>query len=76
MSVASDDALPHTATLKDGSKVLIRRAGPEDFKMLFRMFSVLSNDTMFRRFLRSKRTSLEKMRKRCFDWTTQTSHHW
>ena len=55
MSVASDDAHPHTVTLKDGSKVLIRRAGPEDFKMFFRMFSVLSDDTMFRRFLRSQK---------------------
>lgn len=55
MSVGSDDALPHTVTLKDGSKVLIRRAGPEDFKMFFRMFSVLSDDTMFRRFLRSQK---------------------
>jgi len=55
LSVGSDDAFPHTVTLKDGSKVLIRRAGPEDFKMLFRMFSVLSDDTMFRRFLRSQK---------------------
>ena len=55
MSAKSNDRLPHTVALKDGSKVLIRRAGPEDFKMLFRMFSALSDDTMFRRFLRSQK---------------------
>jgi len=55
LRVASDDAFPHTVTLKDGSKVLIRRAGPEDFQMLFSMFTSLSDDTMFSRFLRSQK---------------------
>jgi len=60
---ASNDTLPHTITPKDGSTVLIRRADPEDFQMLFSMFGSLSADTMFRRFLRSqKRLSQEDVR--------------
>jgi len=60
---ASNGTFPHTVTLKDGSRVLIRRAEPEDFQMLFSMFSSLSADTMFRRFLRSqKRLSQEDVR--------------
>jgi len=55
LRLAPDGAFPHAVTLKDGSKVLIRRAGPEDFQMLFSMFSSLSDDTMFRRFLRSQK---------------------
>jgi acetyltransferase len=47
--------LPHKVTLKNESEVLIRRAGPEDFRIPFVMFSSLSDDTMFRRFLRSQR---------------------
>jgi len=39
-------------TLKNGSEVLIRRAEPEDSRMLFSMFSSVSDDTMFRRFHR------------------------
>ena len=31
---ASNGTFPHTATLKDDSMVLIRRAEPEDFQML------------------------------------------
>jgi len=52
-------ASPHTVTLKNGSKVLIRRGEPEDFRMLFSMFSSLSEDTMFRRFLRSQKAFSE-----------------
>jgi acetyltransferase len=51
--------LPDTVTLKNGAQVLIRRAEPEDFRMLFSMFSSLSDDTMFRRFLRSQKTLTE-----------------
>jgi len=51
--------LPHTMTLKNGSQVLIRRAEHEDFRILFSMFSSLSDDTMFRRFLRSQKTLTE-----------------
>lgn len=54
MRVASDDASPHTVTLKDDSKVLIRSAGPEDFQMLFSMFTSLSDETIFSRFQRSQ----------------------
>jgi len=50
---------PHIVTLKNGSEVLIRRAESEDFRMLFSMFSSLSDDTMFRRFLRSQKTLTE-----------------
>ena len=55
MAAASGDGFPHTVTLKDGSQVLIRRAGPEDFQTLFGMFRSLSDDAMFRRFLRSQK---------------------
>lgn len=55
MRVEANDAFPHMARLKDGSMVLIRRASPEDFQTLFSMFTSLSDDTMFRRFLRSHR---------------------
>jgi len=51
--------LPHKITLKNGLEVLIRRAGPEDFQILFSMFSSLSDDTMFRRFLRSQKALTE-----------------
>ena len=54
MRVVSDDAFPHTVTLKDDSKVLIRRAGPEDFQMLCSMFTSLADETMFSR-LRSQK---------------------
>lgn len=54
LRVASEDAFPHSVTLKDGLRVLIRRAEPEDFRMLFSMFNSLSTDTMFGRFLRSQ----------------------
>jgi acetyltransferase len=56
---STSGALTHMATLKNGSEVLIRRAGPEDFRMLFSMFSSLSDDTMFRRFLRSQKALTE-----------------
>lgn len=49
------DHLPHTITLKNGTTVLIRRAEPEDLQMIFHLFRSLSDDTMFRRFLRSQR---------------------
>ena len=63
MGPAPNGTFPHMVTLKDGSRVLIRRAKPEDFQMLFLMFSSLSADTMFRRFLRSqKRLSQEDVR--------------
>lgn len=57
----SNGAFPHTVTLKNGSQVLIRRAEPEDSRMLFSMFCSLSDDTMFRRFrfLRSQRALTE-----------------
>ena len=51
-------ALPHPVKLKDGTMVLIRKAGPEDFPMLYLMFSSLSVETMFRRF-RMSNTGLE-----------------
>jgi acetyltransferase len=51
--------LPHKVTLRNGLEVLIRRAGPEDFRVLFSMFSSLSDDTMFRRFLRSQKALTE-----------------
>jgi len=55
----SNGAFPHTVTLKNGSKILIRRAEPEDFRMLFSMFSSLSEDTMFWRFLRTQKALTE-----------------
>jgi acetyltransferase len=51
--------LPHKVALKNGSEVLIRKAGPEDFRILFSMFRSLSDDTMFRRFLRSQKELTE-----------------
>ena len=59
MRPSTSGALPHMVTLKNGSEVLIRRAGPEDFRMVFSMFSSLSDDTMFRRFLRSQKALTE-----------------
>jgi len=59
LRTGSEDAFPHLATLKDSSRVVIRRAGPEDFRILFSMFSALSADTMFRRFLRSQKKLTE-----------------
>ena len=59
MRPVSNGAFPHTVTLKNGSQVLIRRAEPEDSRMLFSMFCSLSDDTMFRRFLRSQRALTE-----------------
>jgi RimJ/RimL family protein N-acetyltransferase len=56
---SSSGELPHKVTLKNRSEVLIRRAGPEDFRILFAMFSSLSDDTMFRRFLRSQKELTE-----------------
>lgn len=56
---STSGALTHMVILKNGSEVLIRRAGPEDFRMLFSMFSSLSDDTMFRRFLRSQKALTE-----------------
>jgi len=56
---STSGTLPHTVILKNGSEVLIRRAGPEDFATLFSMFSSLSDDTMFRRFLRSQKALTE-----------------
>jgi RimJ/RimL family protein N-acetyltransferase len=56
---SSSGELPHKVTLKNGSEVLIRRARPEDFRILFAMFSSLSDDTMFRRFLRSQKELTE-----------------
>ena len=44
-------ALPHFAQLKDGSEVLIRKAGPEDSRMLYLMFKSLSVESASRRFL-------------------------
>jgi hypothetical protein len=55
----SSGTLLHTVTLKNGSQVLIRRAEPEDFRILFPIFKSLSDDTMFRRFLRSQETLTE-----------------
>jgi acetyltransferase len=55
----SSGAFPHAVTLKNESQVLIRRTEPEDFRMLFSMFSSLSDDTMFRRFLRSQKALTE-----------------
>ena len=59
MHPLTSGALPHTVTLKNGSEVLIRKAGPEDFRILFSMFNSLSDDTMFRRFLRSQKVLAE-----------------
>jgi acetyltransferase len=56
---STSGALPHMVTLKNGSEVLIRRAEPEDSRMLFSMFSSVSDDTMFRRFLRSQKALTE-----------------
>jgi acetyltransferase len=56
---ANGGELSHKVTLKNGSEVLIRKAGPEDFRMLFSMFRSLSDDTMFRRFLRSQKALTE-----------------
>lgn len=55
MRTASEHAFPHLVTLKDDSKVVIRRTEPEDLEILFSMFTSLSADTMFRRFLRSQK---------------------
>jgi len=55
LTTGSEDAFPHLATLKDGSRVVIRRTEPEDFQILSSMFAALSADTMFRRFLRSQK---------------------
>lgn len=55
MGVTPSNAFPHIVTVKDGLRVLIRRAGPGDFQTLFAMFRSLSDDTMFRRFLRSQK---------------------
>jgi acetyltransferase len=60
LRAASNDVFPHAVTLKDGSKALIRRTRPEDFQMLFSMFSLLSTATMFRRFLRSQKDLSEQ----------------
>ena len=58
MQSNSDLTLPHIVTLKDGTEALIRKAGSEDFQMLYRMFNSFSVETMFRRFLMSH-TGLE-----------------
>jgi len=59
LRLSDSGAPPHIITLKNGSEVLIRRAGPEDSRMLFLMFSSVSDDTMFRRFLRSQKALTE-----------------
>jgi len=56
---STSGALPHVVTLKNGLEVLIRRAEREDSRMLFSMFSSVSDDTMFRRFLRSQKALTE-----------------
>jgi acetyltransferase len=55
----SSGAFPHAVALKNGSQVLIRRTKREDLRMLFSMFSSLSDDSMFRRFLRSQKALTE-----------------
>ena len=47
----SGPTLPHLVKLKDGIEVLIRKAEPEDSRMLYLMFKSLSVVTVFRRFL-------------------------
>ena len=58
MQPSSSQALPHLVRLKDGTEVLIRKAEPEDFRILYLMFNSFSAETMFRRFLMSN-TRLE-----------------
>ena len=59
MRSATSDALRHKVTLNNGLEVLIRGAVLEDFRTLFSMFSSLSDDTVFRRFLRSQKALTE-----------------